>query len=173
MNFPSLVITFTLLFTTNAQNFTSSSPNITGECDKDQFTCENGRCIHASWECDQQNDCWDDSDEKNCTGLLSFFYKAKKTFGYDFYKQTQNITEEIDDFFHKDVIEAIDVSFGDFIEDDEDYTEFTSSVKKFGRTLEHKFDRELPKKIREEVKEEVSFSKFSISFENFNITFFC
>ena len=165
MNFPVLVITFcTLLFATNAQNFTS--PNITGECEKTQFTCENGKCIRDSWECDQYNDCGDDSDEKNCTGLLSFFYKAQKTFGYDFYKETQNITEEIDDFFHKDVIEAIDDNLFLFI-DDKDYTEFTSSVRKVGRTLEHKFDRELPKKIREEVKEEVSFSNFSIFFEKF------
>ena len=36
-------------------------PNRT--CAHHQFTCNNGRCIPASYECDLDNDCGDNSDE--------------------------------------------------------------------------------------------------------------
>ena len=152
MNFTILVISFALIFATNAQNFTGGNQNFTSECENDQFSCENGYCIRESWVCNQYDDCGDASDEKNCTGLLSFLFKARQTFGFDFYKQTRNLTDEIGDIFKNDVKEAIEESFGDF---PKDFEEFASSVGKVGRTLEHKFDRELPNKIREEVKEEV------------------
>ncbi|KAL7037303.1 hypothetical protein ACKWTF_009156 [Chironomus riparius] len=33
------------------------------ECTKDQFQCDNGRCIPKRWQCDQEKDCNDGSDE--------------------------------------------------------------------------------------------------------------
>jgi len=35
-------------------------------CDADQFTCDNQFCIPKSWQCDDDNDCRDNSDEMNC-----------------------------------------------------------------------------------------------------------
>ena len=35
-------------------------------CRQDQFRCDNGRCISNAWVCDVDNDCTDNSDEKNC-----------------------------------------------------------------------------------------------------------
>lgn len=31
-----------------------------------KFQCDNGACIRMSWRCDQENDCEDGSDEKDC-----------------------------------------------------------------------------------------------------------
>ena len=36
-------------------------------CLANQFQCASGRCITASWECDGENDCGDNSDEEFCS----------------------------------------------------------------------------------------------------------
>ena len=35
-------------------------------CSADQFQCDNKRCIRKAWRCDDENDCGDDSDERDC-----------------------------------------------------------------------------------------------------------
>ncbi|KAI5646183.1 sortilin, neurotensin receptor 3, domain-containing protein [Phthorimaea operculella] len=37
-----------------------------GTCSPDQFSCNNGMCIAATWRCDGNNDCGDLSDEIGC-----------------------------------------------------------------------------------------------------------
>lgn len=36
-------------------------------CSKDEFRCRTGRCIRASWKCDGDKDCEDNSDEEGCS----------------------------------------------------------------------------------------------------------
>ena len=134
----------------SSDNEYQTTPNI---CTYDQFVCDNGNCLGKESVCDSYNDCGDESDENNC-GFWSFWNKVKKTFGYDFYKQTLNHTQDIGNFFKNDVKDAIEDSFGEF---PKGFEEFTSSVRKVGRTLEHKFNSELPNKIIEEVKDEVGY----------------
>lgn len=35
-------------------------------CRSDEFTCANGKCVQQRWRCDLDNDCGDNSDEKDC-----------------------------------------------------------------------------------------------------------
>lgn len=46
------------------------------KCRAGFFTCDNKRCVPTTFTCDQENDCLDNSDEKNCTGGL-LLYKAE------------------------------------------------------------------------------------------------
>jgi len=39
----------------------------TTECEANEFQCNTGACIEASWRCDGEDDCGDYSDELNCT----------------------------------------------------------------------------------------------------------
>uniref|UniRef100_A0A0B7ATX1 Basement membrane-specific heparan sulfate proteoglycan core protein n=1 Tax=Arion vulgaris TaxID=1028688 RepID=A0A0B7ATX1_9EUPU len=45
-------------------------PNSNGSCSRDQATCTNGNCIPRDYVCDGDNDCFDDSDERNCNTAL-------------------------------------------------------------------------------------------------------
>jgi hypothetical protein len=40
-------------------------------CEKNQFLCDNKKCIPESWKCNGLNDCGDNSDEIGvvCTGI--------------------------------------------------------------------------------------------------------
>ena len=42
----------------------------TADCDKiaseSRFKCDNDKCLHRNFVCDNVNHCGDDSDEKNC-----------------------------------------------------------------------------------------------------------
>ena len=43
-------------------------------CEDHEFRCENNKCINATLQCNEVNDCGDYSDEgKNCKGKLNYF----------------------------------------------------------------------------------------------------
>ncbi|XP_052695317.1 low-density lipoprotein receptor-like isoform X1 [Crassostrea angulata] len=46
--------------------FTVARLDIWSECEADQMTCSNGKCVPISYICDGDNDCRDMSDEQNC-----------------------------------------------------------------------------------------------------------
>ncbi|XP_052695319.1 low-density lipoprotein receptor-related protein 1B-like isoform X3 [Crassostrea angulata] len=48
--------------------FTVARLDIWSECEADQMTCSNGKCVPISYICDGDNDCRDMSDEQNCPG---------------------------------------------------------------------------------------------------------
>ncbi|CAH1280545.1 unnamed protein product [Diabrotica balteata] len=50
-------------------NATSQRPNVT--CESNQFQCDRGDCILASWVCDGMKDCFEGEDEKNCDSSVN------------------------------------------------------------------------------------------------------
>ena len=44
----------------------SSFHSSTASCDHDEFTCDNNHCVYDGFKCDGDNDCRDNSDEKDC-----------------------------------------------------------------------------------------------------------
>ncbi|XP_064489955.1 uncharacterized protein LOC135401464 isoform X2 [Ornithodoros turicata] len=42
-----------------------------GKCPENMYHCTNGRCIDQRWRCDSVNNCGDNSDESECTGMNS------------------------------------------------------------------------------------------------------
>lgn len=41
-------------------------------CGKDEYVCDNSRCIRKSLVCDNYNNCGDNSDEKGCPRVMTF-----------------------------------------------------------------------------------------------------
>ena len=43
-------------------------PSFSVTCESDEWACSNAKCIRSSWKCDGEDDCGDNSDEKDCLG---------------------------------------------------------------------------------------------------------
>ena len=54
------------------------------DCDDSEFQCNNGNCITASWECDDYDDCGDNSDEQNC-GMYIMGFVSKKLYAFSLF----------------------------------------------------------------------------------------
>ena len=45
-------------------------------CDSDEFQCDNGRCKPQSSQCDNYDDCGDNSDEEGCGELMRNYIRS-------------------------------------------------------------------------------------------------
>lgn len=53
-------------------------------CSEGKFECDNKRCIAERFVCDGDNDCKDNSDEKNCSKSLQHEMKQNFVICYNF-----------------------------------------------------------------------------------------
>lgn len=51
-----------------ASCFKTKRLSVESQCEADQFRCNDGLCIPASWQCDGDKDCSDYTDELECIG---------------------------------------------------------------------------------------------------------
>ena len=42
-------------------------------CSSGEFKCDNGKCVTSSYQCDNKDDCGDNSDEQGCGELMEYF----------------------------------------------------------------------------------------------------
>jgi len=47
-------------------------------CSLSQFSCVNGKCIPTQWQCDDEDDCNDNSDEDTCGNKTSHVHRVRE-----------------------------------------------------------------------------------------------
>ena len=52
--------------TTTQWSTTDWTPTTSSACERSEFRCNDGQCMHGDWECDNYRDCKDNSDEDHC-----------------------------------------------------------------------------------------------------------
>ena len=66
-----------------AENWGNCEPACQIPCNKNSFTCGNGQCISASFQCNGKIDCDDRSDEEFCPGK-NFYYSTLQICAVEF-----------------------------------------------------------------------------------------
>lgn len=65
-------------------------------CRSVEFMCSSGFCINASWRCDGEFDCDDQSDEKNCSEWL---------------RTAEQLVVYLQNYFFKIIVDSISLSY--------------------------------------------------------------